>query len=76
MKLFNIFKKKEVNAEPVNNLPEMLMVKLFFIDEPKLVDKEINDALRKRFKNIGFPELGNSPDNSRQYFFKDYELEF
>lgn len=76
MKLFNIFNKKEVNAEPVNNSPEMLVVKLFFIDEPEINDQKINDALKKRFKNIGFPELGASPENSRQYFFKDYEVEF
>lgn len=76
MKLFNIFKKKEKNNEPVNNSPELLAVKLFFVEKPKIDDDKIENSLKKRFKNIGFSDADDSTNNARQYFFKDYEVEF
>ena len=76
MKLFNIFKKKHKAEEPKSNAPELFFVKLFFIDKPEINDEQINEALEKRFENIGFPEQGDLNSNSRHYFFKDYEVEF
>ncbi|MEO0507676.1 MAG: DUF4261 domain-containing protein [Bacteroidota bacterium] len=76
MKLFDIFKKKEKNDEPVNNPSELLAVKLFFVEEPKIDDDKIERSLKKRFKNIGFPDVDDLKNNARQYFFKDYEVEF
>lgn len=76
MNLFNIFKKKGKNDEPFNNPPELLAVKLFFVEEPIIDDDKIENSLKKRFKNIGFPDVDDSENKSRQYFFKDYEVEF
>ena len=76
MKLFDIFKKKEKNDEPVNNSTELLAVKLFFVDEPKIDDDKIENSLNTKFTNIGFSDVDDSRNKSRQYFFKDYEVEF
>lgn len=76
MKLFDIFKKKKESEEPQNNSPELLAVKLFFKESPELDDEKINSSLKKRFENIGFPELDGKTNDSRQYFFKDYMTEF
>ena len=74
--MFNIFKKKNKNEKPFNNSPELLLVKLFFIDEPIINDEGINKSLKKRFKNVDFPALDPAKNKSRQYFFRDYETEF
>jgi len=76
MGLFDLFKKKRENEEAVNNSPELLAVKLFFVDKPKIDDDKINASLAKRFQNIDFPKTDTSSNNARQYFFKDYEVEY
>lgn len=73
MKIFNIFKKKVNKEEPVNNLPELLMIKLFFVNKPVIDDIKIKACLEKRFDNVG---VSDSNKESRQYFFKEYEVEF
>ncbi len=73
MKLFNFFKKKEPSDEPVSNPPELLAVKLFFIEEPKITDEKIRESLKKQFKEIEFPD---PEDDARQYFFNDYKVQY
>ena len=72
MKLFNIFKKNVNKEEPVNNQPELLMIKLFFVNKPIIDDNKIKACLEKRFDNVGFSD---SNKDSRQYFFKEYEVD-
>ncbi|MDO6808931.1 DUF4261 domain-containing protein [Zobellia galactanivorans] len=60
----------------LENPPELLMVKLFFEDKPVLNDELIEKELKNRFKTIEFPDASGKTKNLRQYFFKDYEVEF
>ncbi len=76
MKLFNMFKKQEENLDPIQNFPELLAVKLFFIEESEINDDKIRESLKKRFENIDFSDIDDSKNKSRTYFFKDYEVEF
>ena len=76
MKLLDILKRKEKNNEPENNSPELLAVKLFFIEKPILIDEEIINSLNKRFDNIEFPQLNSPESKSKQYFFNDYQVNY
>ena len=62
--------------EPLENPTELLMVKLFFEDKPILNDELIEKELKNRFEIIEFPETSDKTENSRHYFFKDYEVKF
>lgn len=78
MGIFNFKrKKKEKNEfEQLENPAELLTVKLFFENEPVFNDEEIEQELSKRFKQIEFDKSIDEPNNSRHYFFKDYEVKF
>lgn len=69
-------KKAKQENKQLENSPELLMVKLFFKNQPIFNDEQIEKELKKRFDQIDFPENRENTTNSRQYFFKDYEIEF
>jgi hypothetical protein len=84
----NLFKKiignksesvnEKVNEEneQLENPSELLMVKLFFEKKPVFNDKLIEEELKKRFDKIELPNSSEKNENSRHYFFKDYEVKF
>lgn len=78
MGIFNFKrKKKEKNEfEQLENPAELLTVKLFFENEPEFNDEKIEQELSKRFKQIEINESIDKPNNSRHYFFRDYEVKF
>ncbi|MCL5130568.1 DUF4261 domain-containing protein [Algibacter sp. L4_22] len=80
-KLFGNKPKVEDNKnvqenEQLENPTELLMVKLFFKKKPIFNDKLIEEELKKRFEKIEFPNTSEKTENSRHYFFKDYEVKF
>ena len=78
MGIFN-FKRKKIEKkefEQLENPTELLTVKLFFENEPAFNDEKIEQALSKLFKQIEFDKSSDKPNNSRHYFFKDYEVKF
>jgi hypothetical protein len=79
----NLFKKIFGNKsesvkenEQLENPSELLMVKLFFENKPVFNDKLIEEELKKRFDKIELPNYSEKNENSRHYFFKDYEVKF
>ncbi|NMH89116.1 DUF4261 domain-containing protein [Flavivirga algicola] len=78
MGLFNFNRKKKEKkvVEQLENPTELLMVKLFFKNEPTFNDEKIEQELKKRFSQIEFFENSEKPTNSRHYLFKDYEVKF
>lgn len=78
MGIFNFKRKKKEKKEfeQLENPAELLTVKLFFENEPEFNDEKIEQELSKRFKQIEINESIDKPNNSRHYFFKDYEVKF
>jgi hypothetical protein len=78
MGIFNFKRKKKEKKEfeQLENPAELLTVKLFFENEPEFNDEKIEQELSKRFKQIEIDESIDKPNNSRHYFFKDYEVKF
>ena len=69
--------KKDIQEnEQLENPTELLMVKLFFENKPVFNDELIETELNKRFEKIEFPDVSDKTENSRHYFFKDYEVKF
>lgn len=62
--------------EQLENPTELFMVKLFFEAKPILNDELIEKELNNRFEIIKFPETSDKAENSRHYFFNDYEVKF
>lgn len=78
MGIFNFKRKKKEKKEfeQLENPAELLTVKLFFENEPEFNDEKIEQELSKRFKQIEINESIDKPNNSRHYFFRDYEVKF
>lgn len=78
MGIFNFKRKRKEKKkfEQLENPAELLTVKLFFENEPVFKDEEIEQELSKRFKRIQIDQNIDEPNNSRHYFFKDYEVKF
>ena len=78
MGIFNFKRKKKEKKdfEQLENPAELLTVKLFFENEPVFNDEKIEQELSKRFKQIEIDQSIDVPNNSRHYFFKDYEVKF
>jgi len=76
MGLFDRFKKKtepttETAPENLENYPEMLTVKLLFIDKPNLDADKILEEAKKLFTNIENP----SKDKALIFSFPDFQIE-
>lgn len=78
MGIFNFKRKRKEKKEfeQLENPAELLTVKLFFENEPVFNDDKIEQELSKRFKQIQIDQSIDEPNNSRHYFFKDYEVKF
>lgn len=78
MGIFNFKRKRKEKKEfeQLENPAELLTVKLFFENVPEFNDEKIEQELSKRFKQIEFDKSIDEPNNSRHYFFKDYEVKF
>lgn len=76
MGLFNSFKKKtkpadDIEQEHLENFPEMLTVKLLFVDKPNLDADKILKEVKKYFANVE----NSSKDNALIFSFPDFQVE-
>jgi hypothetical protein len=76
MGLFDRFKKKtehtdKAEQEHLENFPEMLTVKLLFVDKPNLDAEKIFTEVKKYFANVENP----SKDKALIFSFPDFQIE-
>ena len=76
MGLFDRFKKKteptiKTEQEHLENFPEMLTVKLLFVDKPNLDTDKIFEEVKKYFINVENP----SKENALIFSFPDFQIE-
>lgn len=76
MGLFDRFKKKteptvKTEQEHLENFPEMLTVKLLFVDKPNLDADKILEEVKKYFVNVENP----SKENALIFSFPDFQIE-
>ena len=76
MGLFDRFKKKtkptdDIEKEHLENFPEMLTVKLLFVDKPNLDADRIFEEVKRYFDNVENP----SKENALIFSFPDFQVE-
>lgn len=75
MGFFDRFKKKEIASEPeerLENVPEMLNVKLLFAEKPVINSQLVLAELRKYYPKVDHPQNGES----LLFFFPEIEVQF
>lgn len=77
MTLFSWIKKKDKEQidGKISNEIQMLFARFLFDSEPQIDDKLIEEYLSKDFNNYECPK-DDLKDNSRQYFFNDFLVEY